>query len=227
MSEPTYVLVPGAGGAAWFWSRVASELRGRGLTSVAVDLPADDPGAGLAEYVATIVSAAVDARDVVLVGASLNGFAASLAAPELPVSRLVLVNAMIPAPGETAGEWGTNTDAAGARRANDVREGRDPDADFDDDVYFFHDLAPGLVAESLAHDRQETDTVFGQAWDLPSWPNVPTRVVVAREDRLFPADFQRRVARERLGADVEIVEVPGGHMAPLSHPLEVADALVT
>jgi hypothetical protein len=36
-------------------------------------------------------------------------------------------------------------------------------------------------------------------------------------------DFQRRVARERLGVDVDTV--PGGHLAPLSHPIEVAERL--
>ena len=47
MSEPTYVLVPGAGGAGSFWQPVQRELDARGQASVTVDLPADDPEHGL------------------------------------------------------------------------------------------------------------------------------------------------------------------------------------
>ena len=51
---------------------------------------------------------------------------------------------------------------------------------------------------------------------LAAWPDVPTRVLVGRDDRLFPADFQRRVARERLG--IEADEIDGGHLVALSEP---------
>jgi len=47
--------------------------------------------------------------------------------------------------------------------------------------------------------------------------------VVGRDDRFFPAEFQRQVARERLGIDVD--EGPGGHLVALSHPVELADLL--
>jgi hypothetical protein len=40
---------------------------------------------------------------------------------------------------------------------------------------------------------------------------------------MFPLDFQRRIARERLGLEVD--EIDGGHMVALSHPAELADHL--
>jgi pimeloyl-ACP methyl ester carboxylesterase len=52
---------------------------------------------------------------------------------------------------------------------------------------------------------------------------VPTRVLAGRDDRLFPAAFQRRVARERLG--IEADEIPGGHLVALSNPRELVDRL--
>jgi pimeloyl-ACP methyl ester carboxylesterase len=55
-----------------------------------------------------------------------------------------------------------------------------------------------------------------EPWPLDAWPDVPTRVLVGRDDRLFPADFQRRVARERLG--IEADEIGGGHLLALSQP---------
>ena len=50
----TYVLIPGAGGRAWYWHRLVPELRARGHDVVAVQLPADDDTAGLAEYADTV-----------------------------------------------------------------------------------------------------------------------------------------------------------------------------
>jgi len=38
----TFVLIPGAGGAAWYWHRVLPELRARGHEAFAVDLPGAD-----------------------------------------------------------------------------------------------------------------------------------------------------------------------------------------
>jgi pimeloyl-ACP methyl ester carboxylesterase len=43
----TFVLIPGAGGAAWYWHRVVPLLQAAGHDAIAVDLPADDPAAGL------------------------------------------------------------------------------------------------------------------------------------------------------------------------------------
>jgi len=48
-------------------------------------------------------------------------------------------------------------------------------------------------------------------------------VIAGRDDRFFPLKFQRQVARERLGADVN--EIPGGHLAALSRPAELTDQL--
>jgi pimeloyl-ACP methyl ester carboxylesterase len=67
--------------------------------------------------------------------------------------------------------------------------------------------------------------MFGEPWPLEAWPaEVPTRVLAPREDRLFPLEFQRRVARERLGAEVD--EIDGGHLPYLSRPAELARRLV-
>ena len=48
-------------------------------------------------------------------------------------------------------------------------------------------------------------------------------MLAGRHDRMFPLEFQRRVARERLGLEVE--EIDGGHMVALSNPAELADRL--
>jgi len=216
----TYVLIPGAGGAAWYW-RLVVPLLG---DAIAVELPAGDEKAGLHEYADAVVAAAGDADDVVVVAQSMGGFTAPLVCDRLPVSRIVLVNAMIPAPGETAGDWWENTGQREARQAKDVRDGRDPEAPFDPVVAFFHDVPAEITAEALAEEPAQADKPFGEPWPLDAWPNVPTTVISSRDDRIFPIDFQIRVAEARLGRTP--VQLPGGHLVALSHPDELVKLVV-
>src|SRR3954454_8709837 len=111
----SYVLIPGAGGSSSYWTRVVPLLEQAGHLAIAVDLPGPDPQAGLPEYADLVVRAARDWDDVVLVAQSLGGFTAPMAAEALRVNELVLVNAMIPAPGETPGNWWDATGAVDAR----------------------------------------------------------------------------------------------------------------
>lgn len=202
-----YVFIPGAGGAAWYWHRVLPLLDG---PAVAVDLPAADPAAGLSAYVDLVVGAAAGAPSVVLVAQSMGAFTALPCVERLPVERLVLLNAMVPAPGESANDWGHNT-------------GHVFPEDFDADTHFFHDISPELVAAGAEHASDEAEIAFSEPCPFERWPDVPTTVLAGRDDRFFPFDFQARVARERLG--VEVVPVPGGHLAALSQPEAIATAL--
>jgi pimeloyl-ACP methyl ester carboxylesterase len=218
----TFVLIPGAGGQAWYWHRLAAELERRGHVAVAVELPTDDDTAGLAAYADTVVAAASDRGPVVLVAQSMGGLTAPLVCGRLPVELLVLVNAMIPLPGETGGEWWTTTGQGAAQRAHWREEGLPGDPD-DEAAVFFHDVPPDVLAVLLQQPFAQSTRPFEDPWPLTGWPDVPTRVVTARDDRLFPAAFQRRLAAERLGIAVD--EVPGGHLVALSHPVELADRL--
>ena len=219
-TAPAYVLVPGAGGDAWVWHRLVAELERRGRTAVAVDLPAADDDAGLAAYADAVVDAAAGLRRVVLVALSMGGLTAPLVCDRLPVVALVLVNAMVPRPGETGGDWWTTTGHAQAHAAAARADGRTPDG-FED---FFHDAPDDLRAEAMAAGEfAQSGTPFTEPWPLAAWPEVPTLVLAGRDERFFPAGFQRAVARERLGADVE--ELPGGHLLPLTRPRELADRL--
>ena len=126
----TFILIPGAGGSAWYWHLVAPLLQQRGHEAVPVSLPAADDTAGLPEYAAAVVRAIGnrDPRQVVLVAQSMAGFTAPLVCQQVPVALMVLVNAMIPRPGETPGEWWTNTRHDEAKREQNLRDGRPADA---------------------------------------------------------------------------------------------------
>ncbi|HEY7432228.1 MAG TPA: alpha/beta hydrolase [Streptosporangiaceae bacterium] len=216
-----FVLVPGAGGAGWYWHLVAGELQAAGHEAVAVDLPAADESAGLPEYTDLVIAAAGGRDDVVLVAQSLGGFTVPLACARLPVKLLVLVNAMIPAPGETAGQWWDNTGWEAARVAAARAAGYS--TEFDLATYFLHDVPADVAAAGEPYQQPEADVVFGQPCGFERWPDVPTRVLAGTGDRFFPLAFQRRVARERLGLPTG--ETPGGHLAALSHPAELAHRL--
>ncbi|UWE11480.1 alpha/beta fold hydrolase [Actinacidiphila bryophytorum] len=225
----TYILVPGADGSAWYWHLVVPELRERGHTVVTVDLPGEE-SAGLDAFADAIVAAVhqaaplPDAR-IVLVAQSLGGFSAPLICDRIPVDSIVLVNAMVPRPGETAGEWWGNTGQAAGRSAYAEATGRGADAEFDIRTDFFHDVPPEVAQEAMAAPPAGPPAaVFAQPWPLAAWPTVPTRFLQGRDDRFFPLDFQREVVRERLGIDVEAV--PGGHLVALSRPRELAAELL-
>jgi pimeloyl-ACP methyl ester carboxylesterase len=212
----TYILVPGADGRAWYWHRVVPELERRGHDVLAVDLPLDDPSAGLSECADAVVAAVGQGHEQpVLVAQSLAGFIAPLVCSQVSIRLLVLLNAMVPSPGESAGEWWANTRHAEARSAfGDFDLGRD----------FFHDASPEVTAVALSGEPgQPSDKLFAEPWPLQRWPDVPTRFLQGRDDRFFPLDFQRRVVQARLG--IELEEMPGGHLVALSRPVELAERL--
>jgi pimeloyl-ACP methyl ester carboxylesterase len=191
---------------------------------VAVDLPPGDDSAGLAAYTDAVV-AAIDGRTpVVVVAQSMGGLIAPLVCARVPVERLVLVNAMIPLPGETGGEWWTVTGHDRAIAEHAARDGLSGNAG-DQEEYFFHDVPPEVVAAAFEQPFEQSGRPFEDPWPLDAWPDVPTSVLSGRDDRFFPPDFQRRLAAERLGCAVE--EIPGGHLAALSRPVELADYLTS
>jgi hypothetical protein len=221
----TYILIPGAGGVAWFWHRVVPLLQAAGHEAIAVDLPGDDPTAGLPEY-ASLVEAAISSRggrgSVVLVAMSLGGFTAPLVAKKVPVSAIVLVNAMIPRPGETPGAWWDNTGWSDARVAAAKQGGYGQDVDLA--VYFLHDVPPDVAATGEPHQRPEADVAFASVCDFDGWPPVAIRAVAGADDRFFPVAFQQALARDRLGIEADVL--PGGHLIALAHPAELADYLL-
>jgi hypothetical protein len=216
----TYALIHGAGDAS-YWHLLVPELRSRGHEVLAPELPSDD-AAGLAGYTDTVVSAIGDRDDVIVVAQSLGGFTGPLVCDRVPVRLLVLVAAMVPSPGETAGDWWDNTGSERARRDNEERAGRS--GEFDLVTAFFHDVPEDVAAEAMARpQRPESAAAWTDPWPLKAWPDVPTRFLLCRDDRFFPAPFLRRVVRDRLGIAPD--EMDGGHLPALSRPKDLADRL--
>ena len=209
----TFVLIHGAGDVGWYWHLVEAELRRRGHEAVAPDLPCDDDAAGLPEYADAVVEAIGNRTDLVVVGQSAGGFTAPLVCERVPVKLLILVAPMIPAPKEAPADYWANT-----------RYGEEAKELYEDDIaLFYQDVPSELASEGLKRSRGQSEARMGEPSPLAAWPDVPTRVLLCRDDRLLPAAFVRRVARERLGITPD--EIDGGHTPALSRPTELAERL--
>jgi pimeloyl-ACP methyl ester carboxylesterase len=103
-------------------------------------------------------------------------------------------------------------------------EARGPNASDDPVEIFLHDVPPDVARESEHHVHAQSGTVFAAPCPLVAWPEVPTRFLLCRDDRFFPAGFQRRVVRERLG--IVPAEMDGGHLPALSRPHELAELIL-
>lgn len=209
----TFVLIHGAGDVGWYWHLVEERLRARGHDVVAPDLPCEDDTAGLPEYADAVVAAVGDRTGLVVVGQSLGGFVVPLVAERLPAEVLVLVAPMIPAPGEAPAEHWDRTGYA-----DEPREAVDGEVEL-----FYQDVEPALAAEAVRRGRRQSETRLGEPSPMRPWPDLPTHVVLCRDDRLLPPSLVRRVARDRLGVTPD--EIDSGHTPALSHPDELTDLL--
>ena len=205
---------------AWYWHRLVPLLEKADHDVVAVDLPAET--AGLSDY-AELVVRTIDRRShVVLVAQSLGGFTAALVCDRAPIEMLVFVNAMIPASGETAGDWWGNTGAVEARIASAKERGYS--SEFDVATYFLHDVPERVLRDGPPRQREQAGIAFVEPCQFRGWPGIPTHVVASADDRFFPLSFQRSVARERLHKEVDVLS--GGHLVALSNPKGLASLLL-
>lgn len=207
-----FAVAHGAGGSAWEWHLVGPELERLGHEMVAIDLPCEDDEASFGDYADALAEAVTGRRDVIAVGHSLGGFTAPLLGSRIDLEGLVFVSAMIPQPGEAAGDWWRNAGHSVADEADDELRS------------FFNGVPKELTDEAMRRARDQSGAPMGEPFPLAEMPDVATRAIAFADDRFFPADQQQRVARRRLGVDAELT--PGGHCGYLSHPAELA-ALLT
>ena len=227
-----FALVHGGAHGAWCWELLVPELEARGHRTVAPDLPIEDPEAGAVTWAKTVVDALgalddpVGQDDLVVVGHSLGGMALPVIATMHRVDRLVFLGAMVPMPGQRYVDYiGGHPDAIifdGTPRPND--EGGEGQLSWRAAFEGFYQDCPEPVArhawERLRHQEM---TVFTEQCPIDRWPDVACTYVLMSEDRAVNPEWSRRVAHERLGAD--LVELPGSHSPFYSRPAELADVL--
>jgi pimeloyl-ACP methyl ester carboxylesterase len=222
----TFVLIPGAGTDPRVYGATIAALEELGHDALAPPLPLEDDEATPSDHADAVLAALPDdPGELVIVAQSLGAFAGPLVADRAGAAGLVLLAPMIPAPGETAGEWWSNTGHETA--IADLLERFGPMSEWDEEALvhvFLHDVDEETRRANAEYSGAPGRGMFGEPWPLERWPDVPTVVLAPGDDRLFPLDFQQRIARERLGLDVE--EIDGGHVPMLSRPEQLARRLI-
>jgi pimeloyl-ACP methyl ester carboxylesterase len=221
----TFVLIPGAGTDPQVYGATVDELRVLGHEAIAPPLPLGDPDAHPSDHARAIANVTPNRGDVVIVAQSLGAFAGPLVANEIGAVVLILLAPMVPAPGETAGQWWRNTRHEEAISGLVQRWG--PMSEWGEEALnevFLHDVDPPVARASQRFSGAPGPGMFTEPWPLKGWPDVRTRVLCPRDDRLFPWEFQERVVGSRLG--LELDEIDGGHLPMLSRPADLAQRLV-
>src|SRR5690348_869632 len=226
----TFVLVHGAWHGGWCWDPITEGLAAAGHSSIAGDLPCDDPRAGWATY-KDVALAGIDGLggDIILVGHSLGGCVVPLVAAEREAAKLVLLCSFPPAPGQSLDDAVADAPALTDQRAAVWRTSRDvldrhvwPD--LESAVYaMYHDCDPGDARAAFDRLRPQAHTPFAEPWPLERWPNVAMESIVCSDDRMGSPIVLTRAAREQFGA--EPVWLPGGHSPFLSEPTALTRAL--
>lgn len=233
--DPTFVLVHGAWHRGACWNPVVAELDGRGVASVAVDLPADRADAGVDVY-ASHLTAALEGVDgpVVLVGHSLGGLTIPVVAARRPVALLVFLCALLPDPGRSLLEQQQSAERPAMMTADwneryvpartVLPDGRTQWPEELALEAFYHDCPPEVARWATGQLRPQGTLPMREPTPLAAWPAVPAEYILGEEDRAVSPAWSRQAARERLGVTAR--ELPGGHSPFLARPAALADELL-
>jgi pimeloyl-ACP methyl ester carboxylesterase len=221
----TFGLVAGGGHNAWCWERVVEELERRGHEAIAVELPADDPEAGLADFAAAVVKGMEGAGgDVILVGHSLAGRYLPLATGQIPGARMVFLCAIVaeeePAEGQEPSSGGRQPGGGRGRYDEQDRLYLLPE---DAVAMFYQDCDPETQAWAVAHLVPQGSRVIREPFPRGGWPaGVRAAYILCQEDGVFPPERAREMAAR---AGTEALELPGGHSPFLSQVPALVDTL--
>jgi pimeloyl-ACP methyl ester carboxylesterase len=226
----TFALVHGAWHGAWCWEKLTPELQALGHRVITMDLPCDDGGATFDDYADLVCAAISDAGDdVVLVGHSLGGLTVARVAARRPLRHLVYLCAMPPVPGQAfSQQMSEDTEMllpdylAGISDLDVEGRTRWIDQGVATRV-LFGDCDEASAATAFARLRWQGTRGYEVAYQPASLPRVDTTYVVCTEDGILNPEWSRRIARERL--DAELIEMPGSHSPFVSRPQELAAVL--
>lgn len=220
-----FALVHGAYHGAWCWNLLRKELERDGHSTSAVDLPCDDPDAGVDRYADLVVQAIPDRSDAVMVGHSLGGLTIPVAASRTPTMMTVFLCALVPVPGLSFDAQNAAI-GTGFRPAQPAIGHADGSASWPEAgaiEAFYQDCDPLIARDAAARLRRQFWRATQEVTPLQHWPAVGSAYILCTEDRMVSAEYGRHASRSLLG--IEPVEMPGGHSPFLSRPRELADVL--
>jgi pimeloyl-ACP methyl ester carboxylesterase len=217
-----FVLIHSTGEAPSCWERLVRALGDRGLSARAVDLPTDQPDLEVDDY-SEIMRQQVGANDrPIVVAHSGSGVLLPAASRSLNARHRVWLAAWVPDPNASFLEEARDT---AAQKFNPAWVGKDPTADESVAIEFlYHDCDQATIDWALTTRRLFLPlAVYNQR--IPFENDLPSTYVVASLDRTILPEWQRRMARDRLG--VEPIEIATGHLPHVSQPDSLAEILAT
>ena len=181
-----------------------------------MDLPCDDGSASFETYADVVCAALVGCDDnVVLVGHSCAGPTVALVAARRPVRQLVYLCAIVPDVGRSVfDQWRDDPDMLNPVYVKGLSE---PDAETRTTwvdlqlarAIFCADCDEPTAKAALNRLRPQARYPYTVPFPLAELPSVRCTSVVCSDDQMVGPDWSRRVARDRLGA--ELIELPGSH----------------
>jgi pimeloyl-ACP methyl ester carboxylesterase len=223
-----FAIVHGSMTGPGAYTRLAKELDHRGQRAVLVALPVDRPeltGTDYARLVAQQLDAAlaqdgIQQEPVVVVAHSASGLLLPLVPSFHPVAHLVYLAAGV-RPGMTLDEQLQ----AEPDMLNPAWVGVDPFQDHQAARRFlFHDCDEPTARWAIATQTPwYPEGLYQERCPLVVFPSVPSTSIVCTDDRVIQPAWPRRVATDRLHA--QVVELPGGHCPHVSRPAVLADVL--
>ena len=231
----TYVLIPGAWHGGWAWHPVAQRLQAAGHRAIALTLPGlaagDDPrDLRLEDAVDHVVHELErrDLRDVTLVAHSWGGFPLTGAAYRVPerISKAIFHSAFVPTRGVSMNEAFAKENAEASRQAIEATPNRTVDVPFELFRQFLIQNEPEPV-QRLVFDLLVPQP-GGYMLDVLDVEDV-TQLGIQAAYTLAENDIALALPGAELAArlGVEPVMTPGTHEAMLTHPDEVAKAIMS
>jgi pimeloyl-ACP methyl ester carboxylesterase len=231
----TYVLIPGAWHGGWAWHPVAHRLRAAGHRAIALTLPGlalgDDPRDLRLQDAVDFVVHEIERRDlsdVTLVAHSWGGFPLTGAAYRVPerIAGAVFHSAFVPTRGVSMNEAFAKEDADASRAAIEATPDRTVRLTFDMARQFLVQGEPEplqrLVFDLLVPQPGGYMLDVLDVEDVTAL-GIPAAYTLAEDDIALAEPGA--VLAARLG--VEPVMTPGTHEAMLTHPDEVAKAILS
>jgi len=220
-ARTSVVLVHGAFADGSGWNKVIPLLQARGLNVVSVQIPLTS----LADDVAA-TRRVLDAQEgpVVLVGHSWGGVVISEAGANEHVKALVFVAAFAPSEGQSVADLTKGYPTPpGSKYLVQDKDG-------------FLTLSPEGVAKHFAQDLPAAETRLMAVTQGPinarsfeekpkeaAWRARPTWYVLTQQDHMIDPGLQKAMAQS---ISAHIVSVPSSHVPQLSHPAQVAQAII-
>jgi pimeloyl-ACP methyl ester carboxylesterase len=229
---PTFILIHGFAHNAASWTPLVEALARRGAPAIAIDLPCDDPKAGLREYADAVLSKTALVEDAAIVAHSMGGLTGPIVAGERRCRELVMLCTALGKIGATVMDDLENDPEAMSQWARDNAYSLEVEADglfpaipdeFAKAAYYQH-CEPALQAWAVSQLRRQGPRPLTEVWPLERWPDVPVRAFYAEDDRAVSTPWSIRVLRERYGVEAQLI--PGDHSPFLARPDELAELLL-